>query len=305
MSPHSRPLVGVQSSVILVGAEKSTQKLEEQLHEQYAINNNSNASSLISILTTLTIAFSAYGYVLYQYLDCSFTRNADVLLIVTCAVVGVLLLLYIISVNLGLGQRMEQFITFAIRMDRYRKSSQMRETYYRIYPQGYNPFNKSYCQFVQGIYNILSVAIVVCLLVVVVLYFCISMKLNSTSILFCCPNVIFNILWPISLMSMMYYKLKGFCHYRKRQNEYRTKYRPLCNDYNDILYKNVFGDENLENKVDEYLQYCFPLITILLAMAMLLFTICVDKEETGCYVVMSVVIAFSTLYSILMIKNNK
>ena len=42
-------------------------ELEKHLHEQYAINNNSNSDILISLISALLISFTGYGYVLYQY----------------------------------------------------------------------------------------------------------------------------------------------------------------------------------------------------------------------------------------------
>lgn len=307
MTSQSTSYMSVKSSLIVTrDVDTLTQKLEDQLHEQYAINNNSNASSLISISTALAMAFSGYGYVLYHYLDSHFTREPHMLLVVSCAVILVLLLLYTISVNLGSGQRMEQFVTFAIRMERYRTDPQLSEVYSRIYPDGYNPFNKSYCQFVQGIYNILSVAMAVCLILVVTIYFCLR-RLPPNCLPCSCLNITFNIVWPISLMCMLYYKLKRFCGYLKRQTEYRAKYSALCKDSNDLLYKNIFAGENRQNKDGKCLtkvKYCFPCITILLAIVMLVFTCCGCKEEDF-YIVMSVVIAFSALYSVLIIKNNK
>ena len=42
-------------------------ELERQLHEQYAINNNSNAGVLMSLIGSLLVVLTGYGYVLYQF----------------------------------------------------------------------------------------------------------------------------------------------------------------------------------------------------------------------------------------------
>ena len=283
-----------------------TERLEDHLHEQYAINNNSNASSLISILAALAITFTGYGYVLYQYLDCSIARNADILLIVTSAVVGVLLLLYIISINLGSGQRMEQFITFAIRMERYRKDSQLVETYSRIYPNSYNPYNKSYFKFVQGIYNILSVAMVVCLISVVALYFgCLCSEYSPKNPPCDWLSITFNIVWPTSLISMVYYRLKRYGNYLDRQEEYHRKWCQSSNDCNDIWYRNLFGEISDIEKRRRITKCCFPFVTMFLAILLFVFTRCEDCVKTHVYIIMSVIIFFSGLYSILIINTNK
>ena len=43
--------------------ELMTQKLELQLHEQYAINNNANLSSIVTLICTILVIFGSYGYV--------------------------------------------------------------------------------------------------------------------------------------------------------------------------------------------------------------------------------------------------
>lgn len=124
-------------------------ELEKQLHEQYAVNNNSNAGILISLISALLISFTGYGYVLYQYSigECAI----GIVNIAAVAVMFVMVLLYCISVNLGTGQRMEQFITFGIRVEHYKCKI---ERYKNIFPNGYTPFSKKYEDFVQGLYNI-------------------------------------------------------------------------------------------------------------------------------------------------------
>ena len=131
--------------------EDRTFELEKHLHEQYAVNNNSNANILISLIGALLISFTGYGYVLYQYCigECD---NIRLINLAAIAVVAVMVLLYCICIHLGAGQRMEQFITIAIRKKHYSKS----DVYNVIFPDGYHPFNKSFCTFVQGLYNMWS-----------------------------------------------------------------------------------------------------------------------------------------------------
>lgn len=123
-------------------------ELEKQLHEQYAVNNNSNAGILVSLISALLISFTGYGYVLYQYSigECAI----GIVNLAAITVMGVMTLIYFISVNLGAGQRMEQFITFGIRAKYYHNKT---EQYNSIFPRDYHPFNKKYFDFVQGMYN--------------------------------------------------------------------------------------------------------------------------------------------------------
>ena len=138
--------------------ETMKDKLELQLHEQYAINNNANVSSFIAMIGALIIAFTGYGYVLYQYLMddwcglccCGKAHATTMMHIATFAVLAVIFILYVVALNLGTGQRMEQFITFAIRKTAYKDKT---DTYKEIYPKSYHPFNKTIWKFTQGMYN--------------------------------------------------------------------------------------------------------------------------------------------------------
>jgi len=150
--------------------QEMQKELELQLHEQYAINNNANVSSFIAMIGALIIAFTGYGYVLYQYLMgdvcCCKMADAETMVhIATFAVLVVIFILYMVALNLGTGQRMEQFITFAIRQTAYKDKI---DTYKEIYPKSYHPFNKTIWRFTQGMYNsllyiFLIVYIIVCI----------------------------------------------------------------------------------------------------------------------------------------------
>lgn len=131
-------------------------ELEKHLHEQYAINNNSKAGILTSLIGSLLVILTGYGFVLYQYRidECN-----DVSIVTLVAVVAqvVMALLYCICVSFGAGQRKDQFITFAIRKKYY----VIRSKYDEIFPDGYHPFNKTFCSFVQGVYNIWTKATII------------------------------------------------------------------------------------------------------------------------------------------------
>lgn len=136
--------------------QEMQKELELQLHEQYAINNNANVNSFIAMITALLIAFTGYGYVLYQYLMgdvcCGKMADAETMVhIATFAVLVVIFILYMVAVQIGASQRSDQFVIHNIRKKAYNSSQ-----YDTIFPQGYTPFRKGFCTFVQGIYNTLS-----------------------------------------------------------------------------------------------------------------------------------------------------
>ena len=141
------------------------EKLETQLHEQYAINNNANVSSFIAMIGALIIAFTGYGYVLVKFKYPN-AFDADLFDLVTVATVFVIAILYCTAVQLGSAQRMEQFITYAIRCKYYDNNIEKLMT---IYPMGYNPFNKNITNYVQGVYNTITYILFICCIAIIVL----------------------------------------------------------------------------------------------------------------------------------------
>ncbi len=148
--------------------KKEIFELERQLHEQYAINNNSNLSSIIALMTTLLAVFGVYGYV-FIHTNIEFANNwgnliaetncdkavyhLDVLILATLSAYFVLIVLYYLANYIGVNQRKEQFITYAIRQNYYHRNN---TEYDKVYPKGYTPFNKSITDFVQGLYGEIS-----------------------------------------------------------------------------------------------------------------------------------------------------
>lgn len=259
-------------------------KLEEQLHEQYAINNNANAGSLISILSVLLVAFSGYAYIFNEFMEDPYIGNRNVFLVISCAVSGVLLLLYIIAVHLGTGQRLEQFIIYSIRVDYY-KSSNEDMRFESIYPKSYNPYCKGYFNFVQGIYNILSYAIFVCHISLIAIFLLwIKLKLSPN----CCEEsqLAFLLVWSVTLLTMFFYKIKKYCGYLKRQDEY--------------LEKNNHGFQCCKKS---WMPYIFPIITVVLSI------ICLCNlrwNMSQCVsVVIYILLAFSAIYTGFIISKTK
>lgn len=193
-------------------------ELEKQLHEQYAVNNNSNSGVLMSLLSTLLVAITGYGYVLYQYLimECSIA----IVSLTTIIAMAVMALLHCISVSLGAGQRMEQFITIAIRKKYYKGN---KATYEEIFPEGYHPFNKNLHSFVQGLYNIWSVVAILTILGIMGSYF-LLVKNGCCFIVICgCFFVVVSAL----------YRVCEFKKYKKREFGCIEHYLGFLSDIKD------------------------------------------------------------------------
>lgn len=57
-------------------AEKMQKEMELQLHEQYAINNNSNLNSVVTLLAAMIVVFGGYAYMfIHTTIDFSVIDN--------------------------------------------------------------------------------------------------------------------------------------------------------------------------------------------------------------------------------------
>ena len=127
-------------------------KLEQQLHEQYAINNNANMSSFVSIMVALITAIGAFGYVLIQtQLPCLHLPTGSKTIysvqqfyMTYMGSLIVLSILFCICTYQGIAQRKEQFIIFDIRR---------RNGLNDNLPKGYHPFCKHNLAIIQGLYG--------------------------------------------------------------------------------------------------------------------------------------------------------
>ncbi len=134
------------------------QKLELQLHEQYAINNNATLSSMLSLFVSMLATLGGYGYVFINSTNrhlshpVSATREiytTDDLIFTTIAATIVLTAISGLCISTGYKGRMEQFVVYAIRKKYYTKPE-----YYKVFPNGYQPFKKGcYTSPIQDPYN--------------------------------------------------------------------------------------------------------------------------------------------------------
>lgn len=132
--------------------EDMQMKIESQLHEQYAVNNNANNTSYIALLTPLFMVFTGYAYVLYNYMTRNLSIGDEIMIYTTIAVLIVLLILHAVALEIGASQRSNQFVIDKIREKAYKSTDKSD----RIFPEGYRSSGKNYFTFVQGIYNTFS-----------------------------------------------------------------------------------------------------------------------------------------------------
>lgn len=145
------------------------QQMELQLHEQYAINNNANVSSIAALFVTMLASVGAYGYVfLHSVNECSCCDSSSFtlfdLLATAFATIAVLMMIIYLCISLGCRQRMEQFIIYAIRKKYYDDDTQ----YSRIFPKEYHPFEKEGLNMVQSPYDYFIRCTVVAIILIAV-----------------------------------------------------------------------------------------------------------------------------------------
>lgn len=149
--------------------EKMQKDMELQLHEQYAINNNSNLNSVVTLLAAMIVVFGGYAYMfIHTTIDFSEINRAwnlydndkelyslDVFIFTTIASYIVLHIMRRICIYQGYAQRYEQFITYAIRSkyfnkllitdkdkDEENKAEEKDKQKMGIFPKEYHPFGK-------------------------------------------------------------------------------------------------------------------------------------------------------------------
>ena len=209
-------------------------KIMSQLHEQYAINNNANLSSIIALVVALIVAIGYYGYVFIKstssfaddlgsfYNHDSDLFTLDALLFTYLSSCVVLAILCRLCIYQCVAQRKEQFIIDAIR-------SQYNAWDTDIFPEDYHPYDKKGLKIVQGLYGELIQIYrgIFVLITVFTLYkLLINVITHSHCVCSCFALVEFFtvILLIIIILCCTYrYYDKQIESYDKRQNEFKNK----------------------------------------------------------------------------------
>lgn len=138
-----------------------------QLHGQYYADNQSRMNTLITIIVALLAVIGAYGYVL-AYSSRLFVTKPEFTLLallgMTAITLGVIAVLYYITLQIGLKCRMEQFVATAIReqllgIDLHSWITNPEQKCLTpsleagVFPTNYIPHGKKPYNFVPNIYN--------------------------------------------------------------------------------------------------------------------------------------------------------
>ena len=123
---------------------------------------------------------------------------------------------------------MEQFITFAIRAKYYEP-----ESYKRIFPGNYYPFEKDFWSFVQGLYNLWSKVMIVAIVAIAMSHYYLVAKT--------CIVLVFGLLFI--LFSLMFRRSRYKKYIEREHSEY-NKHR--------VFIEGIKQDESTHFKLQRY-----------------------------------------------------
>lgn len=140
--------------------KENSNALLNELHKQYAVNNNSQLSTIITFVVAVIAVFGYFGYI-YINSGCFLSPRCGIFIHNGVYTLEALLLAYIASVCVlaiiaslcayqGVTQRKEQFIIHAIREREFGYKLKYAKD---IFPSTYKPFKKKGLKIIQGIYG--------------------------------------------------------------------------------------------------------------------------------------------------------
>jgi len=200
--------------------ENSEITLEDQLHQQFAENDNNRSSVFVSFITGIIALFGFYGFVFVNTNKPKYW-NFDIqeFLLMSFVTIGILFFLAILALYLGYSLRRDHFIVHNIRRKRYEEKTKeeteikMQEVFGKIY----SPAGKKCCDFLPDFYNLfywLFFASEIFIFITTIL------KINeiiNAEIPFCiCKNMLFIFIILLFHIIFIYLTLKfRKCYYKK------------------------------------------------------------------------------------------
>lgn len=209
-------------------------RIIEQLHEQYAVNNNASLNSIVMLITAFIASFGGYGYVfLHSSAEYDFVMlinngyySIDAVFLTSMALIFVMTIIKSICAYQGIAQRREQFIIYKIRQAMSEcKSCKLQN----ILPKNYTPFGKTKVDVVQGLYGefigIMDKSIILIIASLLIKIFqnvnkhCCSGSFSYHAVFLILVFIIFLIL--ICCCYENYFD-KQYERYRERESEYKS-----------------------------------------------------------------------------------
>jgi len=130
---------------------KSEETLEDQLHQQYAENDNNRIGVFTSFIIGIIALFGLYGYVFVNTNSREYWNfNSLEYLLMSFITIGILFFLALLALYFGYSLRRDQIIINNIRKNRYKDDEKMK----KIFKKLYNPHDKDYFNFLPDFYNL-------------------------------------------------------------------------------------------------------------------------------------------------------
>ena len=209
--------------------EKNLNEIERQLHEQYAENNNSYLGHIVTLVVGLFAVIGLFGNVfiksnlLFEKADGYEYTMGDLFVAAAFAYIALGIMAYL-CIYLGMHQRHEHFVVWAIRKKFYGKDYVDKP---KIYYGDYIPFVEKPFAIIKGLYgefvkiiSLVALCIVICLVIKVVC--CI----RSTELLF---SDVAKYYWAPFVAHIIAYLI---CFFRFLRG--KDKYCKLAEEYKEV-----------------------------------------------------------------------
>lgn len=172
-------------------------ELAKQLHEQFAISDNSKNKTVLTLIGSFSFVLTAFGYACWEY---GIIKD-DLFIGISIVTNLVLVLLSYICMHFGYSMRRDQIIIYHIR------KVFMFETYNAIFSDFYNPLGKKLYNYLNTFYAIFTVFFSLSIFGVNIMAIIISNR--------SCDIIIFVILIAVSILSIGIYYYRLYQKYKK------------------------------------------------------------------------------------------
>jgi len=192
--------------------EKREEVLENDLHQQYAENDNNRIGVFTSFIIGIVALFGFYGYVFVNTNSREYWNfNIQEYLLMSFITIGILFFLAILALYFGYSLRRDHLIVYKIRRKRYNNEIKMEGIFGKLYC----PLGKSFCSFIPDFYNLFY-----CLFLIseIFILFTTILKITdiiNTGISFCDNKSIIFIIMPFHIIFIIFTFIFRLHYYKK------------------------------------------------------------------------------------------
>jgi len=169
--------------------ENSEETLENQLHQQYAENDNNRIGVFTSFIVGIISLFGFYGYVFVNTNSReNWNFNLQEYLLMSFITIGMLFFLAVLAIYFGYSVRRDQLIVHNIRIKRYKKETEMGKIFGKIY----SPVGKRINNFIPDFFNLFYWLFFISEVFIFITTILKIIDIVNTGITFCnCKNILY------------------------------------------------------------------------------------------------------------------